>query len=69
MNMNLASPLVVRRNDWLFKVSVNNDEGIILVHAYNETFMWSQIRFFDSENTAKNWVDYLVMQVKDLQEK
>lgn len=67
--MVITSLDVVRRNDMLFKVSVNGSTDTILVHAYNETFQWSQFRFFDSEESAKNWVDYLVIQSKHLKEK
>jgi hypothetical protein len=64
--MKLVSLTIVRRNDWLFKVSVNDDTGTILIHAFNETYQWSHFRFFDSEERASNWVDYLMIQSKEL---
>lgn len=67
--MKLVSLDPVQRDDWTFKVSVNNDNGIIMIHSHNALFQWSQIRFFDSEMMAKDYVEYLVMQSKNLKEK
>jgi hypothetical protein len=58
----------VRKDDWVFKVSVNQENNMILVHAFNETFKWSQFRFFESEDSAGNWVDYLIIQSRHLKE-
>jgi hypothetical protein len=66
--MAIISLEAVNRNGTTFKVSLNKDTGTILVHAYNETFNWSQVRFFSSEYSAKNWIDNLVIQSKYLRE-
>jgi hypothetical protein len=50
----------VRRGDWVFKVS-SYDE-IILVHSFNAELHWSNIRFFDSEIMAHNFIEYLMLQ-------
>lgn len=53
--------------DWMFKVSTY--DGNVMVFAYNKLFQWSSIRYFNTEDGAKNFVDYLVMQSKNLKEK
>jgi hypothetical protein len=63
--MRLISLDLIRIEDWLFKVS--QIEKNILVVVYNHTFMWSNTRFFPSEESARNWIDYLVLQGKNLE--
>ena len=61
---NITSIPLVRKEDWLFKVSVLN--GTIMIVGYNPLFQWSHIRFFSSEDEAKNWVEYLMLQSKHM---
>lgn len=49
----------VRRGDWIFKVSHCPSSDMICVCAWNEIMLWSNVRFFEDESAAKNWLDYL----------
>ncbi len=57
----------VKIDDWIFKVSTY--DGNILVMAHNKLYQWSTVRFFDSEDMAKNFVDYCVIQTEILGQK
>ena len=54
--MKITSVKPVKRAGWVFKVSELN--GVLMVHSYEEQMMYSNIRFFDSEYSAKNHIDY-----------
>lgn len=59
---------LVQRGDWLFKTSVNDMDGVICIVAFNPIFQYSNVRFFDSENRAADWVECLIMQSTNLKE-
>ena len=63
--MNVITVGLVKREDWLFKTSCDDDAGIILIVAYNLIFGHCIVRFFSSEYRAADWVDYLVMASKE----
>jgi len=52
----------VKISDWIFKVSTY--DGNVLVCAYSPQFFLSSIRFFEDEEAAKKFVDYLVSQTQ-----
>ena len=51
-------------DDWMFKVSTY--DGQIMVITHNKLFEWTNIRFFESENSARNYIEYLQMQSQEL---
>jgi len=64
--MKLVSMNLVKRGDFLFKVSLNGDTDTIMIHVYNVTYKWSHVRFFDSEILAHDWIEYLMLQENNL---
>lgn len=62
--VNLVSLDPVKIDDWIFKVSTL--DGNVMVFAVNTTFQWSSIRFFSTEESAKNFVDLLIIQTENL---
>lgn len=59
---------LIQRGDWLFKTSVNNNDGVICIVAFNPIFQYTNVRYFDSETMAADWVNYLIMQSVNLKE-
>ena len=60
----LHSLSTVKRGDFLFKLS--EMDGRILLVSHSPIFQYTNIRFFDSESMAKNFIEYLVMQSKEM---
>lgn len=60
--MQILSVKPVVRGEWTFKVSAQSDSPIILMVATNSKHHWTSIRFFNDEDDAKTWADYLTIQ-------
>jgi hypothetical protein len=60
MTSKLVSLNLVKVNDWLFKSSEMN--GNIMIVAYHQVFHTTITRFFLSDASAHNWVEYLLLQ-------
>lgn len=58
----------IKRGDWRFKTSVNEIDGIICIVAFNPIFQYAVVKYFDSENLAFDWVEYLIIQSSNLKE-
>lgn len=52
----------VEIGEWWFKVSLYVDAGSICVVSINIKLGWVNVRFFEDEDRAKDWVEYLSMQ-------
>lgn len=59
---------IVQRGEWYFQTSVNEKDGVICIIALCPIFQYSVVRFFDSENLAADWVEYLLQQSSNLKE-
>ncbi len=55
----LASLDTVILNEWFIKAS--SMDGMICIVVYHPIFMWSQVRFFRTETSAHNWIEYLML--------
>lgn len=62
LTKDMVSFQLVRRKDWLIKVSVYRDKFILLVAQH--CFYHEQIitRYFTDFNEASNFIDYLIEQ-------
>jgi hypothetical protein len=59
----LTSLNTVKVNDWLFKTSELN--GTVCIVAHHELMNYTIVRFFLSDASAHNWVEYLLLQDKN----
>lgn len=57
MSHEFATLDVVEANGWRLKAS--SLDGMICLVVFHPLFMWSQVRFFNNENEAHNWIEYL----------
>ena len=58
---NMTTFTTVRRGSWRFKVSVYSNKFVLIVaqHVYNHDV---HVRYFDTFNTASDFIDHLVEQ-------
>jgi hypothetical protein len=63
--MEITSAKLVIRSGWIFKASESED-GVIAIVAFNPAFEYSTVKFFPSEAKAKDWVDNLCIQSKEM---
>lgn len=53
----------IYKDDWIFKISELN--SVIMVHSFHTKLFYSNIRFFLSESSAKNFIDYICLQTRN----
>lgn len=60
MDKLLHSLKTVKMGEFLFKVSELN--GGVMVVSYSPIFQYAEVRYFDSEILARDYIEYMVMQ-------
>lgn len=63
-HMEITSTRQIIKSGWIFKAS-ESDEGIVIV-AFNPAFEYSTVKFFTTPEKAKDWVDNLCIQSKEM---